>query len=192
MPINKSHSFTENEIKEKFRIGINIRDGAKLLEYYSSVYEENEFDFLNDYINIDNFYEFLVYNGYTTKENVAKLKEEDWGLTGALIDSDYAIYPESEKEDNIKAVEEYDELTKKARRLFASYMQEHQELIVALIAVLIDPEGGGIRNWNEIDDLLGSKESLINIIKELESILDDKEKLPSLSIVKEEWVTTRK
>lgn len=113
MPINKSHSFTENEIKEKFRIGINIRDGAKLIEYYSSVYEENEFDFLNDYINIDNFYEFLVYNGYTTKENVAKLKEEDWGLTGALIDSDYAIYPESEKEDNIKAVEEYDELTKK-------------------------------------------------------------------------------
>lgn len=192
MPINKSHSFTENEIKEKFRIGINIRDGAKLLEYYSSVYEENEFDFLNDYINIDNFYEFLVYNGYTTKENVAKLKEEDWGLTGALIDSDYAIYPESEKEDNIKAVEEYDELTKKARRLFASYMQEHQELIVALIAVLIDPEGGGIRNWNEIDDVLGSKESLINIIKELERILDDKEKLPSLSIVKEEWVTTRK
>lgn len=71
-------------------------------------------------------------------------------------------------------------------------MQEHQELIVALIAVLIDPEGGGIRNWNEIDDVLGSKESLINIIKELERILDDKEKLPSLSIVKEEWVTTRK
>ena len=26
--------------------------------------------FLNDYVNIDNFYEFIVYNGYTTEENV--------------------------------------------------------------------------------------------------------------------------
>lgn len=192
MGITESHSFTENTPKEKFRIGISIRDCTKLLEYYSSTYEEDEFDFLNDYVNIDNFYEFLVYNGYTTEENVIKLKNEDWGLIGALIESDYAIYPESEEKDNIKAVEEYDELTGKARRLFASYMQEHQELIVALMAVLIDPEGGGIRDWDKINYIIESKESLINLIKELEHNLDDKEKLPSLSIVKEEWVTSRK